>query len=98
MQNKGAEINLSKTQLEKSGGFFPLPAVIPFLARAAAIGTLGYAGSKIAHKVFGEGIKTTKNPKKVGRQAATLRKGSGIRSPGKKCSGIYLIGKEPRRY
>jgi hypothetical protein len=89
IQNKGAKINLPKTQLEKSEGFLPLlaailPAVIPFLARAAATGALGYVGNKIAQKVMGKGIKTTKKPKKVDRQVATLRKGSGIRSPGKK--------------
>jgi hypothetical protein len=93
-QNKVSEINLSKTQLEKSGGFLPLleavlPVVLQFLARAAAIGALGYAGNKIAQKVMGKGIK---KPKKVGRQ------GSGIRLPGKKGTGIYLSGKEPRRY
>ncbi len=93
-QNKGAKINLPKTQLEKSGGFLPLlaaalPAVIPFLARAAATGALGYVGNKIAQKVMGKGIKTTKKSKKVDRQVATLRKGSGIRLPGKK--GLEFI-------
>ena len=96
IQNKGAEINLSKTQLEKSGGFLPLliglaAAAAPFIARAAATGALGYVGSKIAQKVTGKGIKTTKKSKKVS-------KGSGIRLPGKKGSGIYLSGKEPKRY
>jgi hypothetical protein len=80
-QNKGAEIKLSKTQLEKSGGFLPLllglaSVAAPFIARAAATGALGYAGNKIAEKVMGKGI----------------------RLPGKKGSGIYLSGKEPRRY
>ncbi len=93
-QNKGANINLSKNQLEKSGGFLPLlaaalPVVLPFLARAAATGALGYVGNKIAQKVMGKGIKKSK---KVGKQ------GSGIRLPGKKGSGIYLSGKEPKRY
>jgi hypothetical protein len=93
-QNKGAEINLSKTQLEKSGGFLPLllglaSAAAPFLARTAATGALGYAGNKIAQKVMGKEIK---KPKKVGKQ------GSGIRLPGKKGTGIYLSGKEPKRY
>jgi hypothetical protein len=97
-QNKGAEINLSKIQLEKSGGFLPLlatalPAVIRFLARAAATGALGYVGNKIAQKVTGKGIKITKKSKKVGRQVATLRKDSGIRVPGKEGSEIYLSGK-----
>ncbi len=80
-QNKGAEIKLSKTQLEKSGGFLPLllglaSVAAPFIARAAATGALGYAGNKIAEKVMGKGI----------------------RLPGKKGSGIYLSGKQPRRY
>jgi hypothetical protein len=75
-QNKCADIKLSKTQLEKSGGFLPLLlGLAPFIARAAATGALGYLGSKIAQKVTGKGI----------------------RLPGKKGSGIYLIGKEPRR-
>jgi hypothetical protein len=83
-QNKGVEINLSKTQLEKSGGFLPLllglaSAAAPFIARAAATGALGYVGSKIAQKVTGKGVKKSK-------------KGS------KKGSGIYLSGKEPKRY
>jgi hypothetical protein len=87
-QNKGVEIKLSKTQLEKNGGFLPLllglaSAAAPFIARAAATGALGYAGNKIAQKVMGKG---------------TTKKGSGIRLPGKKGSGIYLSGKEPRRY
>jgi len=80
-QNKGAEIKLSKTQLEKSGGFLPLllglaSVAAPFIARAAATGALGYAGNKIAEKVMGKGI----------------------RLPGKKGSGIYLSGKEPKRF
>ena len=86
-QNRGAEINLSKSQLEKSGGFLPLllglaSAAAPFIARAAATGALGYVGSKIAQKVTGIGIKNTKKSKKVG----------------KKGSGIYLSGKDPKRY
>ena len=87
-QNKCADIKLSKTQLEKSGGFLPIllrlaSVASPFIARAAATGALGYAGNKIAQKVIGKG---------------TTKKGSGIRLPGKKGSGIYLSGKEPRRY
>ena len=62
-------------------------AAAPFIARAAATGAIGYAGNKIAQKVMGKGIKKSK---KVGRQ------GSGL--PGKKGPGIYLIGKEPRKY
>jgi hypothetical protein len=86
-QNKGAEINLSKTQLEKSGGFLPLllglaSAAAPFIARAAATGALGYVGSKIAQKVTGKGVETSKKSKKTRRQG----------------SGIYLSGKEPKRY
>jgi hypothetical protein len=80
-QNKGAEINLSKTQLEKIGGFLPLllglaSAAAPFIARAAATGALSYDGNKIAQKVIGKGIKKVS----------------------KKGSGIYLSGKEPKRY
>jgi hypothetical protein len=61
-QNKGSEINLSKTQLEKSGGLLPLllglaSAATPFIARAAATGALGYAGNKITQKVMGKGFK-----------------------------------------
>jgi hypothetical protein len=68
IQNKGAQISLSKTQLEKIGRFLPLlaaslPAVIPFLA--AATGALGYAGNKIAQKVMEKGTKTTKKSKKI---------------------------------
>jgi hypothetical protein len=79
-QNKSTDINLSKTQLEKSGGFLPLLLGLasisaPFIARAAASGALGYVGNKIAQKVMGKGIKKSK-----------------------KGSGIYLSGKEPRRY
>ncbi len=86
-QNKGAEINLSKTQLEKSGGFLPLllglaSVAAPFIARAAATCALGYVGSKIAQKFTGKGIKTSKKSKKNSRQG----------------SGIYLSGKEPKRY
>jgi hypothetical protein len=60
IQNKDAELNLSKAPLEKSGGFLPLlaaalPAVIPFLARAAATGALVYVGNKITHKVMAKG-------------------------------------------
>src|SRR5208282_3139817 len=83
-QNKGADINLSKNQLEKSGGFLPLllglaSIAAPFIARTAATGALGYFGNKIAQKVMGKGFKKSK---KVG----------------KKGSGIYLSGKEPKRY
>ena len=89
--------NLSKTQLERSGGFLPLllglaSAAAPFIARAAATGALGYVGSKIAQKVTGKGVETSKKLKKVSK------KGPGIRLPGKKGSGIYLSGKEPKRY
>lgn len=75
-ENKAVDIKLSKTQLEKSGGFLPLliglaSAAAPFIAKAAATGALGYAGSKIAQKVVGKGVKTTK------------KKGSGIYLPGK---------------
>jgi hypothetical protein len=97
MSNKKKQNKSTKTQLEKSGGFLPLllglaSAAAPFIARAAATGALGYAGSKIAQKITGKGVKTSKKSKK------TRRQGSGIRLPGKKGSGIYLSGKEPKRY
>lgn len=86
-QNKSADINLSKTQLQKSGGFLPLlaaalPAVLPFIARAAATRALGYAVNKIAQKVMGKGIKS-KKPKK-----RTTKKIVG--------SAIFVLGKTRR--
>lgn len=85
-QNKAADIILSKTQLHKSGGFLPLiAAALPLITKAAASGALGYAGSKIAEKFIGKGIKQKQRPKKV------------IQLKLKRGSGIYVIGKEPRR-
>lgn len=84
-ENKSAQIKLSKTQLKKVGGFLPFlaalaPAVLPFVARAAATGALGYVGSKVAQKITkGSGVK----------------KGKGIYIPGKKYNrnGIRIPGR-----
>lgn len=85
-ENKAVDVHISKTQLQKSGGFLPLLlATLPFLTKAAATGAIGYAGSKIAQKVMGKGIKI-KKPKKI--------IGKGIKIPGKNIGkGIYLPGK-----
>jgi hypothetical protein len=51
-----------------------LPALIPAtlaVAKALALGAAGYAGTKLAQKAFGDGIKknkkNTKNPKTYGQ-------------------------------
>ena len=80
-ENKAVDIKLSKTQLEKSGGFLQfLAPFVPTIIKGALTGVAGYVGSKAAQKVVGKGVKKSK--------------GKGIYVPGKKVgSGIFLPGK-----
>jgi hypothetical protein len=68
-KKKYCDIKFSPTQI---GGF--LPALIPAAVSAAktlGLGATGYAGTKLAQKAFGDGIKKnlkkTKKPKTYGQ-------------------------------
>jgi hypothetical protein len=68
-RKKNCNIKFSPTQI---GGF--LPALIPTalaVAKALGLGAAGYAGTKLAQKAFGDGIKNnkkkTKKPKTYGQ-------------------------------
>ncbi|RZC40819.1 hypothetical protein BDFB_014772, partial [Asbolus verrucosus] len=57
-KKKYCDIKFSPTQI---GGF--LPALIPAalaVAKALGLGAAGYAGTKLAQKAFGDGIKKIK--------------------------------------
>lgn len=51
-RKKGAQIELSKTQLEKTGGFLPLLGLV---LKGLATGAASYAGAKAIEKAVGKG-------------------------------------------
>ena len=75
-ENKSVDIHLSKTQLEKSGGFLPLlTALAPAALKGIASGAAAYLGNKGLAKLFGN--------KGSGIHLPGKKKGSGIYLPGK---------------
>lgn len=58
---KGKRIKISKTQLEKNGGFLPfLIPILTTLATGALSGAAGWGAKKIMDKVSGSGCKGKK--------------------------------------
>ena len=79
MEKKYCDIKFSPTQI---GGFLPalIPAAIA-VAKALGLGAAGYAGTKLAQKAFGDGLK--KNKKKTKKPNKSETYGQGIKLIGK---------------
>ncbi|KAJ3639493.1 hypothetical protein Zmor_002851 [Zophobas morio] len=81
-KKKYCDIKFSPTQI---GGFLPalIPAAIA-VAKALGLGAAGYAGTKLAQKAFGDGLKKNKKkPKKPKKPNKSETYGQGIKLIGK---------------